>query len=652
MGSNPASPTLGLKNFCPSYILEKYGILGLTDFSTLHLRFATGEKMLSFNSRHNKSLLRPFFAMLSASSLALIGVIAIPAATETVSAETVINQLGVDIDGEAVNDQSGSSAALSSDGSRVAVGAPYNDGNGTDAGHVRIYDLHGGTWTQVGSDIDGEAESDTSGQTVALSSDGSRVAIGAPYNDGGGDYAGQVRLYDLVEGAWTKVGQDINGEAEYDFSGSSVALSSDGSRVAVGAPYNDGNGTNAGQVRIYDLDGGTWTQVGSDIDGEEANDFSGYSVALSSDGSRVAIGAPYDDGGGTDAGQVRLYDLVGGAWTKVGQDINGEAAGDLSGDSVALSSDGSRVAIGAYRNDDGGDNAGQVRIYDLDGGTWTQVGSDIDGEAADDEVGDSVALSGDGSRVAIVARYIDGNGNLAGQVRIYDYDGFSWTQVGSDIDGEASGLYAGMPVALSSDGSRVAIGAPGNAGNGSAAGHVRVFSISQSPTPDSGPLPTSRASAEAGSEATFTGLRLETVSSATVGDIDLPVISATSDSLVLSIPLSMASGTYDVVLNSSSGKKTVIQGLTVTQPSKLVAVDKKLTVGSFKGFIAIYTKGYEGSKLSAKVAGKWLVVDSLDESWRGNDYSRKVRFTGAGYDIFVHLYIDGEYIRTDELRTK
>ena len=114
----------------------------------------------------------------------------------------------------------------------------------------------------------------------------------------------------------------------------------------------------------------------------------------------------------------------------------------------------------------------------------------------------------------------------------------------------------------------------------------------------------------------------------------------------------MASGTYDVVLNSSSGKITVIQGLTVTQPSKLVAVDKKLTVGSFKGFIAIYTKGYEGSKLSAKVAGKWLVVDSLDESWRGNDYSRTVRFTGAGYDIFVHLYIDGEFIKTEMLTTK
>ena len=48
-----------------------------------------------------------------------------------------INQLGADIDGEAANDSSGESVSLSSDGSRVAIGAPGNDGN--DSGHVRIY---------------------------------------------------------------------------------------------------------------------------------------------------------------------------------------------------------------------------------------------------------------------------------------------------------------------------------------------------------------------------------------------------------------------------------------------------------------------------------------------------------------------------------
>ena len=71
---------------------------------------------------------------------------------------------------------------------------------------------------------------------------------------------------------------------------------------------------------------GTWTQVGADIDGEAVNDYSGHSVSISSDGTRVAIGAERNDGAGSDdAGHVRVYAESGGTWTQVGDDIDGEA---------------------------------------------------------------------------------------------------------------------------------------------------------------------------------------------------------------------------------------------------------------------------------------------------------------------------------------
>ena len=74
-----------------------------------------------------------------------------------------ITQLGADIDGEAAGDYSGYSVSLSEDGTRVAIGAYLNDGTGTDAGHVRVYEYSGGSWTQLGADIDGEATIDYSG---------------------------------------------------------------------------------------------------------------------------------------------------------------------------------------------------------------------------------------------------------------------------------------------------------------------------------------------------------------------------------------------------------------------------------------------------------------------------------------------------------
>ncbi|MFT5817130.1 MAG: hypothetical protein ACI95K_000610, partial [Lentimonas sp.] len=385
---------------------------------------------------------------------------------------------GSEIDGESGGDNSGCSVSLSSDGNTVAIGAAYNDGNGAYAGQVRIYENISGTWTQVGSDIDGEATYDQSGQSVSLSSDGSTVAIGARYNDGTGSAAGHVRVYKYTSSTstWTKLGSDIEGEATYDQSGSSVSLSSDGSIVAIGAPYNDGNGSNAGHVRVYKYTSSTstWTKLGSDIDGEATNDNSGWSVSLSSDGSTVAIGATLN---GSYAGHVRVYEYISSTstWTKLGSDIDGEAAGDNSGYSVSLSSDGSTVAIGARNNN----VVGHVRVYKYisSTSTWTQVGSDIDGQYGDDQFGFSVSLSSNGSIVAIGVPYNDGkNGRFSnvGQVEIYQNISGTWTRI-SSINGKITNDQFGFSVSLSSDGSTVAIGANYSDGSGPNCGSVGVY---------------------------------------------------------------------------------------------------------------------------------------------------------------------------------
>ena len=136
-----------------------------------------------------------------------------------------------------------------------------------------------------------------------MSSDGKTVAIGAYGNEGNGPVSGHVRVYnyDALSTAWVQVGSDIDGESERDFSGLSVSLSSDGMTVAIGAANNDGNGIDSGHVRLYNFNtaSSAWTQMGSDIDGESAYDWIGFSVSLSSDGKTVAIGAPWKDANGS-----------------------------------------------------------------------------------------------------------------------------------------------------------------------------------------------------------------------------------------------------------------------------------------------------------------------------------------------------------------
>jgi hypothetical protein len=96
--------------------------------------------------------------------------------------------LGVDIDGEAANDKSGWSVSINAVGNRVAIGAPGNDVGGamSNAGHVRLYEWNGATWTRLGVDIDGVSFEDEFGSSVSMNAVGDRVAIGAPYNNVGG----------------------------------------------------------------------------------------------------------------------------------------------------------------------------------------------------------------------------------------------------------------------------------------------------------------------------------------------------------------------------------------------------------------------------------------------------------------------------------
>ncbi len=394
----------------------------------------------------------------------------------TVLAQT---QLGADLNGEAAYDQSGRSVALSSDGNRLAIGADGNDGTGFDSGHVRVYQWSDTNWVQLGADINGEEAYDQSGRSVALSSDGNRLAIGADGNDGNVIDSGHVRVYQWSDTNWVQLGADIDGEAANDQSGWSVSLSSDGNRLAIGAAGNDGSGIDSGHVRIYQWSGTAWSQLGADIDGEAAYDQSGWSVSLSSDGNRLAIGAAGNDGNGIDSGHVRIYQWSGTAWAQLGAAIDGEAYGDRSGWSVSLSSDGKRLAVGAYLNiSNNGVDSGHVRIYQWSGTAWSQLGADIDGEAAYDQSGWSVSLSYSGSRLVIGADRNDDNGIDSGHVRVYQWSDTNWAQLGADIDGEAAYDQSGRSVALSSDGNRLAIGAAGNDDNGIDSGHVRVSDVS------------------------------------------------------------------------------------------------------------------------------------------------------------------------------
>jgi hypothetical protein len=386
-------------------------------------------------------------------------------------ATLAVAQIGTNLLGRGTARFVGASTALNDAGTIVAVGCP-SDGNFI--GSVRIYQWSGTAWTQLGQDIVGTADNTQFGNAVSLSSTGFTIAIG-------GFQRNLVRVFQFASNVWTQVGADIVGTGG---AGSSVSISADGLTVAIGAPnaYING-GQDTGQTRVYKYISSAWTQLGQDLIGEAASNRSGFSLELSADGTIVVIGAHYNDGTNPNgtirymSGHARIYKYANSTWTQLGQDIDGENYYDMSGWSVAISDDGTIVAIGAPRNTTGATTYnGHARIYKYANNTWTQVGQDIDGRAIWNESGSKISLSADGYTIAIAAAYAAGLGGEAnrGYAVVYKYNGTTWSMVGSYIEGQAAQDQFGFSMSLNADGTILSVGAPYN---NSSTGYVKVYKV-------------------------------------------------------------------------------------------------------------------------------------------------------------------------------
>ena len=356
-------------------------------------------------------------------------------------------QIGTELNGTG-GESFGSSVAMTADGKRIAVGAMNHNSND---GEVRVYDNIDGQWTQVGSSIPG-APNERFGQSISISSDGMRVAVGAAWNA-----PCVIKVYEYSGSTWNKILEKFgDGAPPLDQFGRVISISSDGRRVAAGAPYY---GNNMGYIRVYDIDSGTQLL---EIYGPNSNDYFGSSVSLNSDGTRLVVGA---DQYQTGNGYVRIYIEsdghgmpVGNGWYFMGSQILGKASGDRFGSASSMSSNGNRVAVGAYLNST---SRGYVRIYEYSGSppNWNQIGSDLEGDSSHDIFGFSVSLSSNGKRVIIGGPTAASNDR--GVVKVYEETGGNWNQVFSTIEGgeyNGSGDMMGRNVSMSSDGNVIVAG--------------------------------------------------------------------------------------------------------------------------------------------------------------------------------------------------
>lgn len=363
----------------------------------------------------------------------------------------------------------GGNLAFSADGNTLAVsasgdssGASGIDADPTDAsaafaGAVYVFVRNGTAWSQQAYLKASNADArDGFGASLALSASGDAMAVGATSESSNATGVNGDQTNNLSSGAgaayvFTRQGTQWSQQAyikagtnsKYGVFGISIALSEDGSTLAVGEMGNPSNATGingnqadtsllySGAVWVYTRAGNSWSQqayVKASHSGAEGANF-GTAVQLSADGNTMAVGAPEEgskatgiDGDQTDgsqpgSGAVYVFTRSGLLWSqqayiKASNTKEDYLLGGAGG--LALSADGNTLAVGAIgeasaapgingvQSDSSLINSGAVYVFSRNAGIWSQKAyvKPI-APRADAFFGRSVALSRDGKTLAV-----------------------------------------------------------------------------------------------------------------------------------------------------------------------------------------------------------------------------------------------------------
>ena len=308
---------------------------------------------------------------------------------------------------------------------------------------------------------------------MASSADGKTIVVGASADETVVSNSGVVYIFDRIGNSFNQVGILTGSNAgSTDLFGISVATSSDGKTIVVGASADELSGTTGnGLVYVFDRVGNSFNQVGI-ITGSNAINGSenfGFAVATSSDGKSIIVGAKNDGlPGFTNTGLVYVFDRVGNSFNQIGiLTSSNSISGGNFGISVATSADGKTILTGASQEtfSGSGDQSGIAYVFDRVLNSFNQVAT-LTGTYAtqlNDNYGNSVSISADGKKIIVAALNdevpIGGSNINSGVVYSYSRIGNSFNQVGI-ITGTFNPLNNfGSYVASSADGKSIIVGA-------------------------------------------------------------------------------------------------------------------------------------------------------------------------------------------------
>ena len=334
---------------------------------------------------------------------------------------------------------------ISSDGSTFVLGI-----GSTSTPSAYVFEKINGEWVETAILSGNPTGSYIFGESVAVSGDGSVVAIGSP------TYERAVYVFERPSSGWVSTSTYSKKFTYTRAAGESVSISDNSSFLLVGYPGLSSPFADAGGAYVYEKVGTNWIQraILSSNTGVN-NDHIGESCFISGNGSTVILGGYYND---TYKGLAYIYEKPSTGWTNTDQyaiKLTGSGSRVYFGTSCCLSYDGLTAIVGAYRQDS---DQGAAHIYEKINGTWSYRAK-LTGEyfSPRSRFGRSVYLTSDGTHAIVGAPEAD---NSTGRVYIFEKPATGWVST-STYKNELSNnsvIFLGHDVSIAADKSKLLVG--------------------------------------------------------------------------------------------------------------------------------------------------------------------------------------------------
>jgi hypothetical protein len=308
---------------------------------------------------------------------------------------------------------SATSFSLDKSNNKLYVGGNFTNAGGNSANYVAVWNISNSTWSALGVGVGSTVNS------VALDNSNNKLYVGGSFTTAGGVASiNYVAVCDISNSTWSALGLGIGSTAQV------LVLDSSNNKLYVSGGFTAAGGsTSIKYIAAWDILNSTWSALGVGVGNYV------YAMYLDSSNSKLYVGGGFTSAGGSTANRVAVWDIKISTWTALGNGV-----GNSTPYAFALDNSNNKLYVGGGFTSAGGvASRNYVAVWDISNSTWSALGTGLGSQV------NTLALDMSNNELYIGGNFTTAGGTTSSYATIYSTTNSSYYPVGNYIIGANNG---------------------------------------------------------------------------------------------------------------------------------------------------------------------------------------------------------------------